>query len=527
MTDGSSDGALDPELLRALMGQLERTPAAVEAVPSPELLPAPASPPGFEIAQPPLPRADLPGYERLLSLVGGLSAPEDEEALRSVVGEALGATLPEWQAGDAAYYFAPAAEAAAAVDTPFLPEGFDVERVRRDFPILGETVHGQPLVWLDNAATTQKPQSVIDRLAAYYAHENSNVHRAAHTLAARATEGYEGARETVRRFLGAGSADEIVFTHGTTEAINLVAQTWGRTHLVPGEEVVLTTLEHHSNIVPWQFVAEETGAVLRVAPISDRGEILLDDYTRLLGPRTKIVAVSHVSNALGTVVPVAEMAELAHRVGARVVVDGAQAVAHFPVDVQTLGADFYAFSGHKLFGPTGIGVLYGKKELLDEMPPWQGGGSMIDTVSFERTTYAAVPQKFEAGTPIIAGAIGLAAAIDYLDRIGLENVARHERALTAYGTEALADVPGLRQIGTAPEKVGVLSFVIDGVPVVDVGRYLDRHGIAVRAGHHCAQPTMQRYGVDGTVRPSLALYNTFAELDALVEVLRRAQIGLR
>ncbi|HWC85920.1 MAG TPA: cysteine desulfurase [Solirubrobacteraceae bacterium] len=399
---------------------------------------------------------------------------------------------------------------------------FDVDTIRKDFPILDQRVHGRSLIWLDNAATTQKPQAVIDRLAAYYRNDNSNVHRGAHTLAARATEGYEGARETVRRFLGAGSTEEIVFVRGTTEAINLVAQSFGASQLQPGDEILLTTLEHHSNIVPWQLIAAATGARVRAVPISSSGEILLEEYGRMLGPRTKLVGISHVSNALGTILPVREMVDMAHRAGAWTVVDGAQAVAHFPVDVRALDADFYAFSGHKLFGPTGVGVLYGKKELLERMPPWQGGGSMIDDVTFERTTYAGLPQKFEAGTPIIGGAIGLGAAIDYIDELGLANIARYERALTDYATAELQSVPGLKLIGTAPEKVGVLSFVMQGIPVEHLGRYLDHYGIALRAGHHCAQPTLRSLGLESTVRPSLAVYNTVGEVDLLVDALKQA-----
>jgi cysteine desulfurase/selenocysteine lyase len=404
----------------------------------------------------------------------------------------------------------------------FPTEIFDVETVRKDFPVLDQRVHGQQLIWLDNAATTQKPQVVIDRVSAYYANDNSNVHRGAHTLAARATEGYEGAREAVRRFLGAGSTEEIIFVRGTTEAINLVTQSFGAQQLQPGDEILLTTLEHHSNIVPWQLVAAATGARVRAVPISSTGEILLQEYGRMLGPRTKFVGISHVSNALGTILPVREMVDMAHRAGAWTVVDGAQAVAHFPVDVRALNADFYAFSGHKLFAPTGIGVLYGKKELLEQMPPWQGGGSMIEDVTFEETKYAGLPQKFEAGTPIIAGAIGLGAAIDYLDRLGLENIARYERALTEYATAALQTVPGLTLIGTAPEKVGVLSFIMQGIPVEHLGRFLDHYGIALRAGHHCAQPTLRAFGLESTVRPSLAVYNTTGDIDHLTEALKQA-----
>jgi len=422
------------------------------------------------------------------------------------------------------YYFLtpPLAVRTTATAPALWRRTFDVGDIRRDFPILQERVHGKRLVWLDNAATTQKPRAVIDRLVYYYEHEYSNVHRAAHTLAARSTDAYEGAREKLQRFIGAPSPSEIVFVRGTTEAINLVAQSWGRKHLSEGDEIVLTTLEHHSNIVPWQFVAEETGAVLRIVPVTDRGEVLLGDYEKLLGPRTRMVAVTHVSNALGTILPVREMIQAAHRWGARVLIDGAQAVSHFPVNVQQLDADFYVLSGHKLFGPTGVGVLYGKKQLLDEMPPWQGGGNMIQRVTFEKSTFADPPARFEAGTATLGPAVGLGAAIDYLERIGMESIAIHERELLAYATEALGRIPGLRLIGTAPDKAGVVSFVTDSVSAEDMGRILDQDGIAVRAGHHCAQPTMDRFGVTATVRPSLALYNTHEEVDVLVRAVRRA-----
>ena len=399
-------------------------------------------------------------------------------------------------------------------------EPFDIYAVRRDFPILHQTVNGKPLIWLDNAATTQKPQAVIDALSHYYENDNSNVHRGAHTLAARATDAYEAAREKVQRFLGAGDVSEIVFARGTTEAINLVAQTYGRKYVGEGDEIILTTLEHHANIVPWQMLAQEKGAVLKVVPITDSGEVILEEYTRLLSPKTRLVAVSQVSNALGTIVPVKEMTAIAHRHGVRVLVDGAQAVSHIPVNVQDLGCDFYVFSGHKLFAPTGIGALYAKREILDDIPPWQGGGAMIRHVTFERTVYNDPPEKFEAGTPNIADAVGLGAAIDYLNRLGMVNIEHYEQALTRYGMEALSEVPGIKFIGTAPEKVGVLSFVHESIPYEEIGQRLALEGIAVRAGHHCAQPTMQRYGLTGTVRPSLAFYNTKDEIDTLVKVLK-------
>ncbi|WP_027248789.1 cysteine desulfurase [Planktothrix agardhii] len=399
-------------------------------------------------------------------------------------------------------------------------EIFDVQAIRKDFPILHQNVNGKPLIWMDNAATTQKPQSVIDSLSRFYQRDNSNIHRAAHTLAARATDAYEAAREKVQRFLGAGSASEIIFARGTTEAINLVAQTYGRKYIGKGDEILLSTLEHHANIVPWQMLAQETGAVIKVIPVSDSGEILLEEYARLLTPRTRLVGITQVSNALGTILPVREMTEVAHRHGVRVLVDGAQAVSHTPVNVQDLNCDFYTLSGHKLFAPTGIGAIYIKREILEDIPPWQGGGSMIRSVTFEKTVYSDPPAKFEAGTPNIADAVGLGAAIDYISRLGMHNIEQYEHKLTCYATKRLAEIPGLRQIGTAPHKVSVLSFILDDIPVEQVGQRLAQEGIAVRAGHHCAQPTMQRYGLTGTVRPSLAFYNTFAEIDTLIDVLR-------
>jgi cysteine desulfurase/selenocysteine lyase len=411
---------------------------------------------------------------------------------------------------------------ALALDTGSARRGlFDPAQVKRDFPILRERVHGRPLVWLDNAATTQKPSAVIDRLSYFYEHENSNVHRAAHTLAARATDAYEGARDKVRRFLSAPSAKNVVFTRGTTEAINLVAKSWGKRHVAAGDEIVISWLEHHANIVPWQQLAAETGARLRVAPVDDRGQVRLDEFEKLLGPRTRLVSVSQVSNALGTIVPVAEIVAMGHRHGARVMIDGAQAVSHMAVDVQALDCDFYCFSGHKIFGPTGIGALYGKTEVLDEMPPWQGGGNMISDVTFEKTTFNPPPGRFEAGTGNIADAVGLGAALDYVTELGLPNIGRHEHDLLEYGTKELGRVPGLRIIGTAPEKAGVLSFVIDGLRTEDLGHALDQEGIAVRAGHHCAQPILRRFGLESTVRASLAPYNTCEDIDALVDALLR------
>ncbi len=396
----------------------------------------------------------------------------------------------------------------------------DVETIRRDFPALRQTVHGKPLIWMDNAATTQKPQAVIDAVSRFYTRDNSNIHRAAHALAARATDAYERAREQVRAFLNASAAREIVFVRGTTEGINWVANVFGRSRLGDGDEILLTTLEHHANIVPWQMVARATGARIRVVPVNDRGEVLLDEYQRLLGPRTRLVGLVHACNSLGTILPVEEMTRMAKQQGARVLIDGAQSVAHIPVNVQELGCDFYVFSGHKLFGPTGIGAVYATPELLDGLPPWQGGGNMIRDVTFEHTTYADPPARFEAGTPNIADAVGLGAAIEYVQRIGLSTIARHEHALLRQATEGLSAIPGLRLIGTAAHKVGVLSFVLDGHSPEEIGKRLDREGIAVRAGHHCAQPSLRRFGVEATVRPSLAVYNTHGEVEKLIEALR-------
>ena len=411
--------------------------------------------------------------------------------------------------------------AAALPDLKLPRQQFDVASIRRDFPILRERVNGHPLIWLDNAATTQKPQSVIDRISYFYEHENSNIHRAAHELAARATDAYEDARTKVAHFLNASSSKEIVFVRGATEAINLVAQSWGRRHIGKDDEIVISWIEHHANIVPWQMLAAEKGARLRVAPVDDDGQILLDEYEKLLNPRTRLVSITQVSNALGTITPAHQMVQMAHRYGARVLVDGAQAVSHMPIDVQSLDCDFYVFSGHKVFAPTGIGVLYGKPDALAEAPPWQGGGNMIVDVTFEKTIYQPPPSRFEAGTGNIADAVGLGAAIDYLDRIGMANIERYEHELLIYATKELLTIPGLRQIGTAKEKAGVLSFILDGFRTEEVGAALNREGIAVRSGHHCAQPTLRRFGVETTVRPSLALYNSFDDIDALVAAVRR------
>ena len=407
-------------------------------------------------------------------------------------------------------------QAAAGARPPF-----DVNAVRRDFPILRERVNGRPLVWFDNAATTQKPQAVIDRLKKFYETENSNIHRAAHELAARATDAYEGARETVRRFIGAGAVEEIVFVRGTTEAINLVAKTWGAQNVGEGDEIIVSHLEHHANIVPWQQLATAKGARLRVIPVDDSGQVLLDEYQKLLNDRTKIVSVTQVSNALGTVVPVREIVAMARRVGACTLVDGAQSISHMKIDVQELGADFFVFSGHKIFGPTGIGALYGRKSVLDAMPAWQGGGNMIADVTFEKTVYQAPPNKFEAGTGNIADAVGLGAALEYVERIGIENIGRYEHGLLDYATHHMKPIPGVRLVGTAADKASVLSFVLAGYTTEEVGKALNHEGIAVRTGHHCAQPILRRFGLETTVRPSLAFYNTCEEIDRMVAVVRR------
>lgn len=408
---------------------------------------------------------------------------------------------------------------AATTGTPV----FDPIRVRSDFPVLQQSVHGKPLVYLDNAATAQKPQNVIDTLAHYYSQTNSNVHRGVHALSERATSQYEAAREKVQSFIHAASTREIIYTRGATESLNLVAQSFGRNRLRAGDEIIVSQMEHHSNIVPWQLLAEQLRLDLKVIPITDEGSLVPGAYEHLFSPRTRLVALAHVSNALGTVNPVQEMAALAHHHHALVVLDGAQAVPHMPVDVQALDCDFYAFSGHKLFGPTGIGVLYGKEALLDEMPPWQGGGDMIRTVRFTGSTWNDLPHKFEAGTPNIAGAIGLGAAIDYLQNIGMDRIAQHDQELLDYGTERLRSIQGLKLVGTAPVKSGALSFVMDGIHPHDIGTIVDQEGVAIRTGHHCAMPVMERFGIPATARASLALYNTRADIDALIAALGKVR----
>jgi cysteine desulfurase/selenocysteine lyase len=417
----------------------------------------------------------------------------------------------------------PQSRGVASKSAPITAPTLDLAKIRADFPILAERINGKPLVYLDNGATSQKPRVVLDAIANYYTHMNANIHRGVHTLSVRATEAHDAARQTVRKFLNAADTREIIFVRGATEAINLVAQTYGRVHVGAGDEVLITAMEHHSNIVPWQMLCEEKGAHLKVAPINDRGELMLDEFAKLIGPRTKIVAVTHVSNALGTVVPLRQVIDLAHEHGVPVLVDGAQAVPHFAVDVQTLDCDFYTFSGHKVYGPTGIGVLYGKRTLLDAMPPYQGGGDMISSVTFAKTTYNDLPFKFEAGTPDIAGAIALGAALQYITGLGMDKIAAHESELLAYATEAVGAISGIRLIGTAHDRAGVLSFVLDHVHPHDLGTILDREGIAIRTGHHCAQPVMERFGIPATARASFAVYNTKEEVDALVAGIRAAR----
>ncbi|WP_026600931.1 family 2A encapsulin nanocompartment cargo protein cysteine desulfurase [Methylomonas sp. 11b] len=450
-----------------------------------------------------------------------------QTALSTPMGHA---PQPPTTGGSAFYFLNDVSALARAAQIPGLGSAhppFDVHAVRKDFPILQERVNGYPLAWLDNAATTQKPQVVIDRISEFYQHENSNIHRAAHELAARATDAYEGARQIVARFINASSADEVVFVRGATEAINLVAKSWGKQNIGAGDEIVISWLEHHANIVPWQQLCAETGAVLRVIPVDDNGQVILAEYQKLLNAKTKLVSFTQVSNALGTVTPAQEMIELAHRAGAKVLLDGAQSVSHLKVDVQTLDCDWLAFSGHKIFGPTGIGVLYGKAEVLEATQPWQGGGNMIEDVTFEKTVYQPAPAKFEAGTGNIADAVGLGAALEYLNKIGIENVARYEHELLVYAMHALQAIPGLRLIGTAPEKTSVVSFVMDGHSTQDIGKALNEVGIAVRSGHHCAQPILRRFGLESTVRPSLAFYNTYEEIDRLSATLKRLQCTSR
>jgi cysteine desulfurase / selenocysteine lyase len=464
----------------------------------------------------------LPGEAELRALLTDLEAPAGAAAPDVTVPSGFDAPGIEHRPDttrERYFVFEPTVTSSVIAPDPHPP--FDVLAIRRDFPILRELVNGRPLVWFDNAATTQKPKSVIDRLTYFYEHENSNIHRAAHELAARASDAYEAARDKVAKFIGAGSASEIVFVRGTTEGINLIAQTWGKKHLRAGDEIVISHLEHHANIVPWQLLAAENSFKIRVIPVDDDGQILLDEYRKLLNDRTKLVSVTQVSNALGTITPTKQIVELAHRAGALTLIDGAQSVSHLPTDVQALDTDFFVFSGHKIYGPTGIGVVFGKAAVLEDMPPWEGGGNMITDVTLERSTFQQPPGRFEAGTGNIADAIGLGAALDYLQRLGLDNVARYEHDLLSYATPRMLEVSGLRLIGTAAEKASVLSFVLEGYEPVAVGQALSRDGIAVRAGHHCAQPILRRFGLEATVRPSLAVYNTCDEVDQMVGVLHR------
>jgi cysteine desulfurase/selenocysteine lyase len=411
----------------------------------------------------------------------------------------------------------------AAVPVQSSTSSYDVEKIRADFPILRQKIRGKPLVYLDNAATSQKPQVVINAITRYYERDNANIHRGVHFLSEHATGEHDDARATIQSFINAADPKEIIFVRGATEAINLVAQSYGRTHIGAADEVIITAMEHHSNIVPWQFLCDEKGAKLRVAPINDRGELLLDEFANLLGPKTKLVAVTHVSNALGSITPIRRMIELAHAHNIPVLVDGAQAIPHIKVDVQALDCDFYVFSGHKVYGPTGIGVLYGKAALLDAMPPYQGGGDMIASVTFEKTLFNKLPFKFEAGTPDISGAIGLGAAIRYVEGLGIDKIAAHEQELLACATEKISAIPGVRIVGTAKEKAGVLSFVMEGIHPHDIGTILDQEGIAIRTGHHCSQPVMQRFDIPATARASFALYNTRREVEALVAGIEKVR----
>ncbi len=470
----------------------------------------------------------VPHDDRLTAQSFGLPGSDALRALLAEPSHGASPTAAPSPSASPSYYFVEPNAAPTIGHAGRVPNAdagrhppFDVNAVRRDFPILAERVNGRQLVWFDNAATTQKPQAVIDRLSYFYAHENSNIHRAAHELAARATDAYEAARQKVARFIGAGSVEEVIFVRGATEAINLVAKSWGAKNIREGDEIIVSHLEHHANIVPWQQLAAETGAKIRVIPVDDSGQVLLGEYERLLNEKTKLVAVTQVSNALGTVVPVREIVELAHRAGAKTLIDGAQSVSHMRVDVRALDTDFFVFSGHKIFGPTGIGVVYGKRDILEDMPPWQGGGNMIKDVTFERTIFHPPPGRFEAGTGNIADAVGLGAALDYVGRVGIENIARYEHDLLVYATHAIEGIPGVRLIGTAADKASVLSFVLKGYTTDEVGQALNEEGIAVRTGHHCAQPILRRFGLETTVRPSLAFYNTCEEVDRFAAVVRR------
>jgi cysteine desulfurase/selenocysteine lyase len=466
----------------------------------------------------------LPDDRELAAILAGyfpdFSAPAGQSFAPALVPQGSPAVLPAPTPGSVESGLASGVSGVRLAPAPYVGN-IPLQTIRADFPILEEKVEGKKLVWLDNAATTQRPRQVIDRISYYYAHENSNVHRGAHTLAARSTDAYEAARLKVARFIGAPGTDNIVFVRGTTEAINLVAQAYVKPLLRTGDEIILSLLEHHANIVPWQIVAAETGAVLRVAPVDESGQIILAEYGKLFNRRTRFASLAHVSNALGTIAPVEEMIAIAHGFSVRVCIDGAQSVSHMPVNVSALDADFFVFSGHKIFGPTGIGALYGKDDVLEAAKPYQGGGNMIADVTFERTEYQKAPAKFEAGTGNIADAVGLGAALDYVSQIGMANIAGYEQALLNYGIRELARIPGLHLVGTAAHKASVLSFVLDGHSITEVGERLSRQGIAVRAGHHCAQPILRHFGYEGTVRPSLAFYNSAEEIDQLVRALRQ------
>ena len=512
-----------PDLHRQIAADHPRANAFASAV-APSLVPADPSKAGVDVAQENFQRTGRLSGDPVRTVEHGGDQPFTPGDYYFLSGSPRNAKL------QAKPHAAPRVEPSRHPDpaprvtaTQSSPVGapFDVERVRKDFPALHQSVNGHRLVWLDNAATTHKPQSVIDATSEFYARHNSNIHRAAHTLAARSTDLFEGGREKVRRFLNAPSKDDIVFVRGTTEAINLVTNSYGRANIGPGDEIIVSTIEHHANIVPWQLLSQATGATLRVIPVNDRGEIIFEQYAALLSGRTKIVSVTHVANALGTVNPVREIIALAHAYGVPVLVDAAQSTPHIPIDVQSLDADFVVFSGHKVFGPTGIGALYGKKHLLEAMPPWQGGGHMIEDVTFTRTVYKGAPEKFEAGTPDIAGAVGLGAALDYLESVGLPAIAAYEHDLLDYAQAGLADIKGLRLIGTAREKASVMSFTIEGQANEAVAHHLDRHGVAVRSGHHCALPALRRFGVDQSIRASLAFYNTREDVDVFLRALHR------
>jgi cysteine desulfurase/selenocysteine lyase len=512
--------------LRALLIPRDGSfPSGGGALPgSPGLLPASGGTAPFSsAAAPAMPGLPPPDFNPFVSSpFGGLNTGLSEPGLLAQSGGLTPSAAPSFYFIDEGYF---------ADDVPKLPRSagtlFSANAIRGDFPIFKQRINGYPLIWLDNGATTQKPQAVIDRVAAFYETENSNIHRGAHTLAARATEAYEDARKTVQRFINAPSVEELVFVRGTTEAINFVAQSFGRRFIGENDEILITHFEHHANIVPWYLLAKETGAKLKVAPVDDHGELLLDEFEKLINGRTKIVSITHVSNALGTVLPAKAMTEIAHRHGVPVLLDGAQSISHMPIDVQDLGCDFFVFSGHKVFAPTGVGIVYGKKALLDSMPPWQGGGNMIKDVTFEKIEFQPAPFRFEAGTGNIADAVGLGEAFKYLERIGMSNIARHEHEILEYALGRLKEINGLRIIGTPKERAGVISLLIDGIEPGEVGKALNQKGIAVRAGHHCAQPILRRFGVEATVRPSFALYNSADDVDRLTEALREIAVNGR